>query len=85
MSMTQQIMRKMLRMRTLQHCLTTFMRRSDRDGEDDVYIIKLERNVPQRIRMFIWLEGQDVDCVNYVSTSSLVVNLELAGASEELE
>ena len=52
---------------------------------DDVYIIKLERNVPQRIRMFIWLEGQDVDCVNAVSTSNLVVNLELAGANDELQ
>ena len=50
---------------------------------DDVVITELERNVPQRIRMFIWLEGQDIDCV---STSSAVtdfaLNLELAGASK---
>lgn len=49
---------------------------------DDVYIIKLERNVPQRIRMFIWLEGQDVDCVNAVNMSRFMVNLELAGGTE---
>ena len=50
---------------------------------EDVYIIQLEKNVPQRIRMFIWLEGQDIDCVNAVSTSSMLLNLELAGSNEE--
>lgn len=45
---------------------------------DDVYIIDLERNVPQRIRMFIWLEGQDVDCVNSINASRFAVNIELA-------
>ena len=50
---------------------------------EDVYIIKLERNIPQRIRMFIWLEGQDADCVNAVNTAMLALNLELAGSSEE--
>ena len=49
---------------------------------DDVYIIKLERNVPQRIRMFIWLEGQDVDCVDSVRASNFAVNIELAGGNE---
>lgn len=49
---------------------------------DDVYIIKLERNVPQKIRMFIWLEGQDVDCVDSVRSSSFAVNIELAGGTE---
>ena len=48
---------------------------------EDVYIIELERNVPQRIRMFIWLEGQDVDCVNEVDTSTFMVNVELAGST----
>lgn len=51
---------------------------------EDVYIIKLEKNVPQRIRMFVWLEGQDVDCVNAVGTSSFVISLELAGGNDEL-
>ena len=49
---------------------------------EDVYIIKLERNVPQRIRMFIWLEGQDVDCVDSVRSSSFAVNIELAGGTQ---
>ena len=49
---------------------------------DDVYIISLERYVPQRIRMFIWLEGQDVDCVNSAAASAFCVNIELAGGSK---
>lgn len=50
--------------------------------DEDIYIIKLERNVPQRIRMFIWLEGQDVDCVNSLEASRFAVNIELAGGDE---
>lgn len=49
---------------------------------EDVSIIKLERNVPQRIRMFIWLEGQDVDCVDKVNSARFAVNIEFAGGSE---
>ena len=49
---------------------------------DDVYIIKLERNVPQRIRMFIWLEGQDIDCVDKISSARFAVNIELAGGDQ---
>ena len=50
--------------------------------DEDVYIIKLERNVPQRIRMFIWLEGQDVDCVDSVNSARFAVNIEFAGGSK---
>ena len=49
---------------------------------DDVYIIKLERNVPQRVRMFIWLEGQDIDCVDSISSARFAVNIELAGGDQ---
>ena len=48
---------------------------------DDAYIVDLERNVPQRIRMFIWLEGQDVDCINDARESGIVVSIELAGSN----
>ncbi len=49
---------------------------------EDVYITMLEKNVPQRIRMFVWLEGQDEDCINYGEISSFIVNLELAGSND---
>ena len=48
---------------------------------DDVYIVQLEKNAPQRIRMFIWLEGQDADCVaSGASGADFALTLELAGA-----
>lgn len=48
---------------------------------DDAYIVDLERNVPQRIRMFIWLEGQDADCTNDARGSGIAVSIELAGSN----
>ncbi len=49
---------------------------------EDVFIIELERNVPQRIRMFIWLEGQDMDCIEQIAASRFAVNIELACGDE---
>lgn len=48
---------------------------------DDVYIAKLEKNVPQRIRMFIWLEGQDADIASVRSAADFILSLELAGSN----
>lgn len=44
-------------------------------------IVTLERNVPQRIRMFIWLEGQDADCISGASMGSFALRIELAGST----
>lgn len=49
---------------------------------NDVDIVYLERNVPQRIRMFVYLEGQDVDCVSSSEISNLIVHMELAGSNK---
>ena len=48
---------------------------------DNAVIVTLERNVPQRVRMYIWLEGQDGDCVNSVAGKNIAINLELAGSN----
>ena len=48
---------------------------------DDASIIRLEKNVPQRIRMFIWIEGQDADCGSSAYADSFAIGLELAGGS----
>ena len=48
---------------------------------NDVYITTLRKNMPQRIRMFIWIEGQDGDCTNHAATD-FAVNIELAGSNE---
>lgn len=52
---------------------------------EDVYIVKLEQNKPQRIRMFIWLEGTDIDCEASAASAKFAVNIEFAGASEKNE
>lgn len=49
---------------------------------EDVYITTLQKDVPQRIRMFIWIEGQDSDCINHVTASSIAINIELAGSND---
>ena len=48
---------------------------------DDVYIVKLEKDIPQRIRLFIWMEGEDVDCVNSAIASAFAFRIELAGSN----
>ena len=49
---------------------------------DDVIIVQLEKNVPQRIRMFIWLEGQDIDCTGSIGAQDLALSIELAGSNQ---
>lgn len=51
---------------------------------DDTSITILSPNVPQRVRMYLWLEGQDPDCVNTtsVAASGLSVNIEFSGADQ---
>lgn len=51
---------------------------------EDVVIATLERNKPQRIRMFIWLEGQDADCMNMssVEASNFTLGIELSGETK---
>lgn len=49
---------------------------------EDVYITTLEKNVPQRIRVFIWIEGQDEDCRSLSGISGFTMSLELAGSSK---
>ena len=48
---------------------------------DDAVIAYLEKNVPQRIRMYVYLVGQDVDCISNADVNSLIVHLELAGSN----
>ncbi|MBE6636791.1 MAG: hypothetical protein E7618_03180 [Ruminococcaceae bacterium] len=47
---------------------------------EDVYIVELEKNIPQRIRMFVWIEGQDVDCSYDAQAVSFALSMELAGS-----
>lgn len=49
----------------------------------DAVIVSLKKNVPQRIRMFVWLEGRDIDCTNEAALKTLLLNLELAGKTKQ--
>lgn len=51
---------------------------------DDVVITTLPADKPLRVRMYIWLEGQDADCTNdaSVEAASLALNIELSGADQ---
>ena len=42
-------------------------------------IVTLKKDTPIKVRLFIWIEGQDVDCWNDIAAGKFVVNLELAG------
>ena len=44
-------------------------------------IVRLKKNVPQRVRMFVWIEGQDIDCNYYAADQNIALRLELAGSS----
>lgn len=50
---------------------------------EDVWMTQLTGGAPQRIRMYIWLEGQDVDCVSTAATGSFAISLELAGSNDD--
>lgn len=52
---------------------------------DDVIIVSLQANVPQRIRLYIWVEGQDVDCTNGLVTSKIALSIEFAGSNQDFE
>lgn len=50
---------------------------------EDRYIVKLEKNVPQRIRMYVWIEGQDADCTAMTEAGRFALGLELAGSNKD--
>lgn len=52
------------------------------NATQDVYIVALERNVPQRIRMFVWIEGQDIDWNPAKAGERFALSVELAGSDE---
>lgn len=48
----------------------------------DGVILRLKANQRQRIRLFVWLEGQDADCINDAQNALLGIHLELAGSDQ---
>ena len=52
------------------------------NATEKAVIVTLERNIPQRVRMFVWLEGQDVDCAREAAMESFTIGIELAGSTQ---
>lgn len=52
---------------------------SDESARSTGPIVTLTKNTPQKIRLYFWLEGQDVDCWNDVADTDFLVNLEFVG------
>lgn len=44
-----------------------------------VPLVTLTRNKPVKVRLYFWLEGQDVDCWNDIADTDFLVNLEFVG------
>ena len=50
----------------------------------DVVVFRLEKNVPQRIRVFVWIESEDSELPeSFDGNAYVVLNLEFAGAPDE--
>lgn len=74
---TSQLYDRMVAGTVSEEALTTM----ERSGATiDTYVAQLEKNVPQRIRMFVWIEGQDVDCISGEGETSFALGIELAGS-----
>lgn len=52
-------------------------------GNASAKMITLYRDLPIRVRVFFWIEGQDADCWNDIASGELIVNIELAGYTVE--
>ena len=49
------------------------------EGIDTPGMVTVQKGKPQHIRVFIWLEGQDVDCWNSTLTGQMDIHLEFRG------
>lgn len=48
-------------------------------------LFSLDANVEQKVTLYIWLEGQDVDCTNMISAAELAVNIQFSAVVGEEE
>jgi len=50
------------------------------DGEDPMILCDVTYDEPVKIRVFIWLEGQDIDCWNQIMGGDILANFEFVAA-----
>jgi hypothetical protein len=46
---------------------------------ENTEILTLKSGIARRVKMYVWLEGQDSDCVNSISGAQLLINLQFKG------
>lgn len=52
---------------------------TDSSVRSSAMLTTLEKDKPKKVRLYFWIEGQDVDCWNDVSSTDFLVNLEFSG------
>ena len=50
-------------------------------SEADLVLTDITYGTPKRIRVFIWIEGQDVDCWNQIMGGAIFANFEFTGVA----
>lgn len=49
------------------------------DLRSAVKLTTLKKDKPQKVRLYFWIEGQDIDCWNDIADTDFLVNLEFVG------
>jgi len=50
---------------------------------EDTELFTLAAGKARRVTLYVWLEGQDADCVNAISGAQLIINLQFSGVPGE--
>ena len=53
----------------------------DKESVSPYPLCTLTKDKPVKVRLFFWIEGQDIDCWNDVAGTSFMVNLEFSGVT----
>ena len=49
------------------------------DFEDDTHLFSMEAGETVRIDIYVWLEGQDMDCTNMIRQAQILASIQFAG------
>lgn len=54
-------------------------------SDEVVFFLNLKPSQERHVRLYIWLEGQDIDCTNEISRGRLLANLQFTGVEKRNE
>lgn len=64
------------------YTLTALPEDGSSSDRSSAMLTTLEKDKPKKVRLYFWIEGQDVDCWNDVSSTDFLVNLEFSGQTQ---